>query len=303
MDTSATGPMQYVYDFARLDRVPDGSTSLQVTAKRLLSGPDLARGKSSTVGAVLTGERIVCTLGCQSRGTGAKAHSHPNEQFNYILRGAMMSDIEGDRVFALPGTILHQPGSVVHTGLACPDEDLHFLALKDTRSGIVGPPVDGRYDGPNCFPGFGSRVDEPPVTTAQAMAEAKRLPPGPGRRYVHPMFDAALPDPGAPAGAALRAIEQGLPAGVSGRRLSGERLEVCALQLERGSALAYAQHPGERFVFVVAGRLRARLDGAGEFEVPPLQLLHVPAGVGRTLATPEGARILIAQSGAEPFAP
>src|SRR3954469_16764001 len=123
--------VQHVYDFVRLDRVPVGATSLEVTARRLLSGDTLETGKSSTVGAVLTGRSIICTLGRQAAGTGAKPHSHPNEQFNYILRGTMMSDIEGDRVFASSGSILHTPGMVVHTGLACPDEDLFFFAIKD----------------------------------------------------------------------------------------------------------------------------------------------------------------------------
>ena len=159
MTTTAgiSSPVQHVYDFEQLGEVPANPTSLEVTARRLLSGPDIRNGKSSTVGAVLRGEHIICTLGRQARGTGAKAHSHPNEQFNCILHGMMMNDIEGDRVFAGPGSILHTPGMVVHTGLACPDEDLVFLAVKDTRHGIVGPPVDGRYDGPNCFAGFGSR--------------------------------------------------------------------------------------------------------------------------------------------------
>ena len=136
---------------------------------------------------MLSGEHIISTLGTQARGTGAKAHTHPNEQFNYILQGTMMSDIEGDRVFAPRGSILHTPGGIVHTGLACPDEDLVFLAIKDTRSGIIGPPVDGKYDGPNAFAGFGSRADEPRETLAQILEEAKERPPGPGRRYVYDM--------------------------------------------------------------------------------------------------------------------
>src|SRR5688572_10951268 len=165
-EIETTTVVQHVYDFAALDRIPAGPTSLTVTARKLLSGPSLETGKSSTVGAVLSGSRVICTLGRQAAGTGAKAHSHPNEQFNYILQGTMMSDIEGDRVFATRGTILHTPGGVVHTGLACPDEDLVFLAIKDSRSGNIGPPADGKYDGPNCFAGFGSRTEEPRASTA-----------------------------------------------------------------------------------------------------------------------------------------
>ena len=63
--------IRYVYDFAQLDSVPAGPTSARVTAKRLLSGPTLATGKSSTVGAVLAGEHLIVTLGRQARGSGA----------------------------------------------------------------------------------------------------------------------------------------------------------------------------------------------------------------------------------------
>lgn len=181
-------PIQYVYDFAALERLPEGPTSVKVAARRLLSGPSLTTGKSSTVGAVLSGARIICTLGTQAQVSGAKAHTHPNEQFNYILQGTMTGEVEGDRVFAPRGSILHTPGMAVHTGLACPEEDLVFLAIKDTRHGIVGPPVDGKYNGPNYLPGFGTRSHEARQSTAAIMAEAKRHP-GPGKRYVYDMSD------------------------------------------------------------------------------------------------------------------
>ena len=170
--------VQYVYDFATLDRVPENPTSAQVAARRLLSGATLKTGKSSTIGAVLTGGRIILTLGTQTRGSGAKPHTHPNEQFNYIVQGTMMNEIEGELVFAGPGTMLHTPTGAVHTGLACPDEDLIFLAIKDTRHGIVGPPVDGQYTGPNYLPGFGTRSHEPMKSTTQLIAEAGRDPAG-----------------------------------------------------------------------------------------------------------------------------
>ena len=169
--------IQHVYDFAALDRVPDGATSARVAARKLLSGPSLETGKSSTVGAVLSGSRIIVTLGRQARGSGAKAHTHPNEQFNYVLEGTMMGDIESDRVFAPTGSILHTPGMAVHTGLACPEEDLVFLAIKDTRHGIVGPPVDGKYDGPNYLAGFGSRANERRQSTADLMAAMSQPAP------------------------------------------------------------------------------------------------------------------------------
>jgi quercetin dioxygenase-like cupin family protein len=293
--------VQHVYDFAQLGEVPANPTSLEVTARRLLSGPDIRNGKSSTVGAVLRGEQIICTLGRQARGTGAKAHSHPNEQFNCILHGMMMNDIEGDRVFAGPGSVLHTPGMVVHTGLACPDEDLVFLAVKDTRHGIVGPPVDGRYDGPNCFAGFGSRTAEPPDTTAQALAHWRTLPPGPGKRYVYGMVDDDGPREG-PASAAMSQLSgSSLPPGVQGRLLIGERVQVSMLRLAPGATLPAHAHENEQFTFVVEGSLQADLDGM-RIEVPKYNMLHVPSGMPHALHAPAGARIVLAQDARSAFA-
>jgi quercetin dioxygenase-like cupin family protein len=293
--------IQHVYDFDLLGEVPANPTSLEVTARRLLSGPDIKSGKSSTVGAVLRGEHIICTLGRQARGTGAKAHYHPNEQFNFILHGMMMSDIEGDRVFAGPGTILHTPGMVVHTGLACPDEDLVFLAVKDTRHGIVGPPVDGRYDGPNCFAGFGSRSTEPPATTAQALAEWRSMPPGPGKRYVYGMVDAdGLRD--GPASAALSLAGEALLApGVHGRLLTGERIHVSVLRLAPGAMLPAHAHGNEQFTFVVEGSLQAELDGT-LVEVPKHNMLHLPSGRRHALHAPAGALVVLAQDARTAYA-
>ncbi|HET7597692.1 MAG TPA: cupin domain-containing protein [Burkholderiales bacterium] len=290
IDTASA--VQHVYDFAALDRVPDGPTSLAVAPRRLLSGPTLQTGKSSTVGAVLSGSHIIATLGRQARGTGAKAHSHPNEQFNYILAGVMMSDVEGDRVFASRGSILHTPGMAVHTGLACPDEDLVFLAIKDTRHGIVGPPVDGRYDGPNCFAGYGSRANEPPVNTAQVISESRRLPPGPGKRYVYDLRENAMQPPAASSSAMLS--EPMASPGIRGRLLTGELLHVAVLRLAPGAALAAHAHDNEQFTFVVEGALDATVENRA-FEVKPQCLLHVPARMAHALRAPGGALIVIAQ--------
>ncbi len=291
---NAQARTQHVYDFATLDNVPEGPTSLKVTARRLLSGPNLQSGKSSTVGAVLSGGHIICTLGRQARGTGAKAHTHPNEQFNFILQGIMMSDIEGDRVFASPGMILHTPGMVVHTGLACPDEDLSFLAIKDTRHGITGPPVDGKHDGPNCFPGFGSRTDEPAQTTADAVAEAKRLPPGPGKRYVYDMSK-PLDSRSGPASATVKSgAELALPSGISGNLLMGEQLHVAVLRFAPGAAIARHAHDNEQFAFVAEGTLETELE-SGRMTVNERCLLHVPKGMAHALTAPRGALVVVAQ--------
>jgi quercetin dioxygenase-like cupin family protein len=286
--------MQYVYDFATLDRVPEGPTSAQVAARRLLSGATLATGKSSTVGAVLTGGRIILTLGTQARGSGAKPHTHPNEQFNYILEGTMVNEIEGELVFARPGTLLHTPTSAVHTGLACPDEDLLFLAIKDTRHGIVGPPVDGQYTGPNYLPGFGTRASEPMKTTAQLIAEAKRDPVGEETRYIYEFPD--RPEKPGRARRVKTAPAGPQPSGAAGTVITGELLHVAVLRYPRAGALRVNASPAERFVFVASGTLNGEVDGR-PVTIATRSIVHVPAGVshGFAAAGDSEALVVIAQ--------
>jgi len=286
--------VQHVYDFALLERVPEGATSLEVTARRLLSSPIPGMGRSSTVGAVLSGKHIVCTLGRQARGTGAQPHSHPNEQFSYILHGTMMSDIEGDRVFARPGTIVHVPGGAVHTGLACPDDDLVFLAIKDARAGIVGPPGENEYEGPNCFPGFGSRSGEPRQTTSGAIEESRRLPPGPGKRYVYDMHEDADAGSGPASAEVMLDADLRLPPRIRGKLLTGERLHVMVLRFEPGAVLKNYRRDNEQLAFVVDGELEADLDGE-PMSVSRRCMLHVPAATHHELWAPLGATVLIAQ--------
>lgn len=293
--------VQHVYDFAALDRVPEGPTSAKVAAKRLLSGPTLQTGKSSTVGAVLTGARIIVTLGTQARGSGAKAHTHPNEQFNYILQGTMMADIEGDRVFAPKGTILHTPALAVHTGLACPDEDLVFLAIKDTRHGIVGPPVDGRYDGPSYLPGFGARSHEPRQSTAGLIAESRQRLSARGKSYVYEMAADGVP-PCSPASATMTmGARLALPAGIAGALLTGELLHVGVLRFAAGAALPLHAHENEQFTFVVEGELEADLAG-NRLQVGERRMLHVPANLDHALIAPRGALVVLAQDARSAYA-
>lgn len=273
--------IQYVYDFTTLDRIPKGPTSAKVASKKLLSGPTLQTGKSSTVGAVLTGEHIIVALAGQNRGSGAKAHTHPNEQFNYILQGVMTGEIAGELVFAPQGTLMHTPAQAVHTGLACPDEDLIFLAMKDTRHGIVGPPVDGKYDGPNYLPGFGTRAGERMKSTAELLAESGRDPAGVKTRYIYD-FAHLAEKPGRVSSAAVTPQVGAVPAS-TGSVVTGEMLHVGLLCYARAGRLQLHSHPNEQFTFVVEGTLRAEIDGA-ETLVGKHCVVHVPAGVPHALA-------------------
>ena len=273
---------QYVYDLAHMDRVPDGPTSAQVMTKRLISGATMQTAKSSTVGAALTGRRVMVALGSMERGTGSKPHTHPNEQFNYVLQGTMTWEIGGEVIFARRGELMHTPAQAVHTGLACPDEDLMFFAMKDTRHGLVGPPVDGKYDGPGYLPGFGSRAGEGRRSTAELIAESGRDPAGVKTRYIYDF--AQLEDrPGRVSSAAVTQRLNVDGSGASGSLVTGEKLHIGLLRYARGGVARLQTHANEQFTFVIAGALRAEIAGE-EFTVERHCVAHIPPGAPHRLA-------------------
>jgi len=270
--------IQHVYDLAALDRVPDGPTSAQVTPRRLLSGATLETSKSSTVGAGLFGTHLIFALASQARGSGTKAHNHPNEQFNYILQGTMLADIEGNRIFASAGNLQHTPTLAVHTGVACPDENLMWLAMKDTRHGISGPPVDGKHDGPLYLPGFGKRAGEKCLTTAEIMEESRRTLPPSSKCYI---YNVKAMDQ-APNGALSAAVEarKALPLASAGSiaAVSGEMLHVAVAHLPSGAAVKRHTHGSEQFSYVLEGELEVELDGK-TYRVPRSNAIHIPAAM------------------------
>jgi quercetin dioxygenase-like cupin family protein len=286
--------MQYIYGYDELDTAPAHETSAKVAPRRVLSGPTLETGKSSTIGAVLYGEHIAVALAGQAAGSGAKAHTHPNEQFNYILQGVMVSDINDElRTFGSKGMIVHTPSMSVHTGQACPDEDMVFFAMKDTRHGITGPPVDGKYDGPFYLPGFGKRANETKRTTAQMMAESGTDPEGAKTRYVYD-FNNLTERPGRATSARMTPNLQ-LASGVKGGLLISEKLQVAVLDLAPGAVLPTHVHENEQFTLVAEGDVHAYVAGNAH-KVTERFVIHVPVNVSHgIIAGSKGARIVTVQ--------
>ena len=286
--------MQYIYGYEELNTAPDNPTSARVAPRRVLSGPTMETGKSSTIGAVLYGEHVAVALAMQSAGSGAKAHTHPNEQFNYILQGVMVSDInEAMKTFGKKGMIVHMPSMSVHTGQACPDEDMYFFAMKDTRHGIVGPPVDGKYDGPFYLPGFGKRAEEPRRTTTQMMAESGTDPQGGKIRYVYDFNDISEKVGRLTSARMVPGLQ--LASGVSGGLLISEKLQVAVLDLAPGATLPTHEHENEQFTLVAEGDVRASVAG-NLHHVKERFVIHVPPQVSHGIvAGTKGARIVTVQ--------
>lgn len=114
------GPGEYVFNLA--------------TVNHILGGPDY----STAYGACVEGERMIVGLMRMPAGTGAAPHSHPNEQWIYILEGTFEATIGGKAVEAKPGSVLYVPANVVHDGRASAAGDVVFFTVKDASHSLHG---------------------------------------------------------------------------------------------------------------------------------------------------------------------
>src|SRR5215468_3337796 len=105
------GPGEYLFDLASINHIK--------------GGPDY----SSVEGGVVEGDRMIVALMRMPAGTGAVAHSHPNEQWIYILEGTFR---------AKPGSVVYVPSNVVHSAQATPDADVVFFTVKDASHSLHG---------------------------------------------------------------------------------------------------------------------------------------------------------------------
>jgi quercetin dioxygenase-like cupin family protein len=119
-----------------------------------LSAIDAGPGYSTAHGPVIEGERIQIGLIRMPRGTGARPHSHPNEQWVYVMEGTLESEVEGVKSRVPAGSLIYIPANAVHSAMATPEQDVVFLTAKDMSHGIVGMAVDASISTPAYAPGF-----------------------------------------------------------------------------------------------------------------------------------------------------
>lgn len=116
-------------------------------------------GYSTAMGPVIEGERMQCALVTKEKGTGSRPHLHPNEQWNYIVKGKMRVKVgDGPEQICGPGTLLYFPANIVHYTIAMPEEDAMFFAVKDLSHGIIGKAADGTMAGGHYDPGHGPKA-------------------------------------------------------------------------------------------------------------------------------------------------
>ena len=71
-------------------------------------------------------------------GTGAEPHSHPNEQWIYVLEGTFRANIDGKEIDVKPGSVIYIPANTVHAGKATPEGDVVFFTVKDASHSLHG---------------------------------------------------------------------------------------------------------------------------------------------------------------------
>lgn len=118
------GPGEYYFDIAKLNAI--------------MGGPEY----STAFGGCVEGERMMVALMNMPAGTGSVPHSHPNEQWVYILKGTMDSVVDGKRKQVGAGGLIYIPANTLHHATATPDGDVVFFTVKDTSHGLHGIKAD-----------------------------------------------------------------------------------------------------------------------------------------------------------------
>lgn len=104
------------------------------TVAKIMGGPDY----STAHGPCVEGDRMIVGLMRMKAGTGAEPHSHPNEQWIYILEGTFRATVGGKQIDAPPGSVVYIPADTIHDGKATPEADVVFFTCKDASHGLHG---------------------------------------------------------------------------------------------------------------------------------------------------------------------
>jgi quercetin dioxygenase-like cupin family protein len=114
------GVGEYVFDLANLQKI--------------MGGPDY----STAHGPCVEGDRMIVGLMRMKAGTGAEPHSHPNEQWIYVLEGTFSAVIDGKSTDVKPGQVVYIPANTIHAGKATPEKDVVFFTVKDASHSLHG---------------------------------------------------------------------------------------------------------------------------------------------------------------------
>ena len=113
-------PGEYLFDLSQMSKI--------------MGGP----AYSTAHGPCIEGDRMIVGLMRMAAGTGAEPHSHPNEQWIYILEGSFRARIGDKELTAKPGSVIYIPANTVHSGQATAAADVLFFTVKDASHSLHG---------------------------------------------------------------------------------------------------------------------------------------------------------------------
>lgn len=101
---------------------------------QIMGGP----AYSPVFGGCVEGDRMIVALMTAPAGKDSEPHSHPNEQWIYVLKGQMTLTVDGVVHTAQPGELIYIPANTVHCGGTVEGEDVVFFTVKDASYGLHG---------------------------------------------------------------------------------------------------------------------------------------------------------------------
>lgn len=114
------GPGEHVFDMRSVDRI--------------MGGP----GYSPVFGGCVEGERMIVALMRYPAGKPSAPHSHPNEQWIFVLEGELEMQFDGRWYRGGPGHAFYVPANKVHQAANNGAQDVVFFTCKDASHGLHG---------------------------------------------------------------------------------------------------------------------------------------------------------------------
>ncbi len=114
------GPGEYLFDMK--------------TVNRIMGGP----AYSPVFGGCVEGERMIVAVMRYPAGKPSDAHSHPNEQWIYILEGELEMEFDGKWYRGKAGDCFYVPANKVHKARNESQDDCVFFTCKDAAHGLHG---------------------------------------------------------------------------------------------------------------------------------------------------------------------
>ena len=114
------GPGEHLFDMQSVNQIPGGP------------------GYSPVFGGCVEGERMIVAVMRYPAGKPSDAHSHPNEQWIYILEGELEMRFDGKWLKGKPGHVFYVPANVVHQARNEGPRDCVFFTCKDAAAGLHG---------------------------------------------------------------------------------------------------------------------------------------------------------------------